>query len=57
MVEGTRTCSRLAKEGGAERFVHMSALGTSEETKDLVPYYGAKWAAWSRTSRARASRT
>ena len=21
----------------------MSALGTSEETKDLVPYYGAKW--------------
>ena len=25
------------------RFVLMSALGTSEETKDLVPYYGAKW--------------
>src|SRR5206468_12837375 len=24
--------------------VLMSALGTSEETKDLVPYYGAKWA-------------
>jgi uncharacterized protein YbjT (DUF2867 family) len=23
--------------------VHMSALGTSEQTKDLVPYYGAKW--------------
>src|SRR5205823_9548674 len=22
---------------------HMSALGTSEETKDLVPYYRAKW--------------
>jgi uncharacterized protein YbjT (DUF2867 family) len=21
----------------------MSALGTSEESKDLVPYYGAKW--------------
>ncbi len=21
----------------------MSALGTTEETKDLVPYYGAKW--------------
>ena len=21
----------------------MSALGTSEETKELVPYYGAKW--------------
>ena len=25
------------------RFVLMSALGTSEETKDLVPYYHAKW--------------
>ena len=25
------------------RFVQMSALGASEETKDLVPYYGAKW--------------
>jgi uncharacterized protein YbjT (DUF2867 family) len=23
--------------------VHMSALGTSEQTKDLVPYYRAKW--------------
>ena len=22
----------------------MSALGTSEETKDVVPYFGAKWA-------------
>ena len=21
----------------------MSALGTTEETKDIVPYYGAKW--------------
>ena len=25
------------------RFVLMSALGVSEETKDLVPYYRAKW--------------
>ena len=25
------------------RFVLMSALGTSEETKELVPYYRAKW--------------
>jgi len=24
--------------------VHMSALGTDETTKDLVPYYRAKWA-------------
>jgi uncharacterized protein YbjT (DUF2867 family) len=43
MVGGTRDLLRLAKEGGAKRFVHMSALGVSEETKDLVPYYGAKW--------------
>jgi NADH dehydrogenase len=43
MVGGTRDLLKLAKEGGAKRFVHMSALGTSEETKDLVPYFGAKW--------------
>ena len=50
MVGGTRDLLKLAKEGGAKRFVLMSALGTSEETKDLVPYYGAKWQR-SRTSR------
>jgi uncharacterized protein YbjT (DUF2867 family) len=43
MVGGTRDLLKLAKEGGAKRFVLMSALGTSEETKDLVPYFGAKW--------------
>ena len=43
MVDGTRHLLAAAKEGGATRFVHMSALGTSESTKDLVPYYGAKW--------------
>jgi uncharacterized protein YbjT (DUF2867 family) len=43
MVGGTRDLIKLAKEGGAKRWVHMSVLGTSEETKDLVPYYGAKW--------------
>ena len=43
MVEGTRSLLAAANEVGARRFVHMSALGTSEETKDLVPYYGAKW--------------
>jgi uncharacterized protein YbjT (DUF2867 family) len=43
MVDGTRSLLAAAKEGGAQRFVHMSALGTSDETKDLVPYYGAKW--------------
>jgi NADH dehydrogenase len=43
MVDGTRLLLAAAKDAGARRFVHMSALGTSEETKDLVPYYGAKW--------------
>jgi NADH dehydrogenase len=43
MVEGTRDLLAAAKDGGVRRFVHMSALGTTEATKDLVPYYGAKW--------------
>jgi uncharacterized protein YbjT (DUF2867 family) len=43
MVDGTRDLLAAAKEAGVQRFVHMSALGTSEQTKDLVPYYGAKW--------------
>jgi uncharacterized protein YbjT (DUF2867 family) len=43
MVDGTRDLLAAARDAGAGRFVHMSALGTSEETKDLVPYYGAKW--------------
>jgi uncharacterized protein YbjT (DUF2867 family) len=43
MGQGTRDLLAAAKEGRVGRFVHMSALGTSEESKDLVPYYGAKW--------------
>jgi NADH dehydrogenase len=43
MVEGTNHLLAAAKEAGVKRFVHMSALGTSEETKDLVPYFRAKW--------------
>jgi NADH dehydrogenase len=43
MVEGSRNLLAAAKEAGVRRFVLMSALGTTEETKDLVPYYGAKW--------------
>jgi uncharacterized protein YbjT (DUF2867 family) len=43
MVEGTRDLLAAAKDAGVRRFVHMSALGTSEASKDLVPYYGAKW--------------
>ena len=43
MVDGTRDLLAASKEAGVSRFVQMSALGTTEETKDLVPYYGAKW--------------
>ena len=44
MVDGTRSLLDAAKAAGVQRFVLMSALGTTEETKDAVPYYGAKWA-------------
>ncbi len=44
MIEGTQSLLDAAKAAGVKRFVLMSALGTTEETKDLVPYYGAKWA-------------
>ena len=43
MEQGTRDLVAASKETGARRFVLMSALGTTEETKDLVPYYHAKW--------------
>jgi uncharacterized protein YbjT (DUF2867 family) len=43
MVDGTRYLIAGSKEAEVGRFVHMSALGTSEQTKDLVPYYRAKW--------------
>jgi NADH dehydrogenase len=43
MEEGTRDLLADARQAGVGRFVLMSALGTSEETKDLVPYYHAKW--------------
>ena len=43
MERGTRDLVAAAKEAGVRRFVLMSALGTSEETKDLVPYFHAKW--------------
>jgi NADH dehydrogenase len=43
MEQGTRDLLEATREAGAERFVLMSALGTDERTKDLVPYYGAKW--------------
>jgi NADH dehydrogenase len=44
MTQGTEHLVRAAKDAGVERFVLMSALGTSETTKDVVPYFAAKWA-------------
>ena len=43
MEQGTRDLVAAAKGAGVQRFVLMSALGTDEQTKDLVPYYHAKW--------------
>jgi uncharacterized protein YbjT (DUF2867 family) len=43
MINGTRDLLAAAREADVGRFVQMSALGTSEETKNLVPYYHAKW--------------
>jgi uncharacterized protein YbjT (DUF2867 family) len=43
MEQATRDLVTAAKEAGVRRFILMSALGASEETKDLVPYYHAKW--------------
>ncbi|HEX6680023.1 MAG TPA: NAD(P)H-binding protein [Gaiellaceae bacterium] len=43
MEQGTRDLVEAAEQAGVTRFVLMSALGTSAETKDLVPYDHAKW--------------
>ena len=43
MSRGTRDLLAAAKSAGVRRFVLMSALGTNERTKDLVPYFRAKW--------------
>jgi uncharacterized protein YbjT (DUF2867 family) len=43
MTGGTRNVIAAAHDAGIERFVLMSALGTTETTKDLVPYWRAKW--------------
>ena len=43
MVQGTRNVIDAAKAAGIRRFVLMSALGTSEETKDLSLYFSSKW--------------
>jgi NADH dehydrogenase len=44
MSAATRDLVLAAQSAGVRRVVLMSALGTSEETKDLVPYFKAKWA-------------
>jgi NADH dehydrogenase len=43
MVEGTRNLVAAAKDAGVRRIVLASALGLSEQTKDAVPYFAAKW--------------
>jgi uncharacterized protein YbjT (DUF2867 family) len=43
MIDGTRNLLAAAKDEGIGRFVLMSALGTSGQTKDLTPYFNAKW--------------
>jgi uncharacterized protein YbjT (DUF2867 family) len=44
MTRGTQNVIAAAKGAGSERFVLMSALGTNVTTKDVVPYFGAKFA-------------
>jgi uncharacterized protein YbjT (DUF2867 family) len=43
MEQGTRDLVSAAKDAGVKRFVLMSALGTGEDSKDLVAYYHGKW--------------
>ena len=43
MAQGTRDLVAAAKDAGVSRFVLMSALGTGPKSKDLTPYFKAKW--------------
>jgi NADH dehydrogenase len=43
MTVGTQNLIAAAGAVGVERFVLMSALGTSEAAGETVPYYAAKW--------------
>jgi uncharacterized protein YbjT (DUF2867 family) len=52
MTQGTLHCIEAARETGIERFVLMSALGTSEATKNTVPYFASKWAMEQETVRS-----
>jgi NADH dehydrogenase len=44
MTVGTQNLLGAAKAEGVQRFVLMSALGTSETAAQTVPYFAAKWA-------------
>jgi uncharacterized protein YbjT (DUF2867 family) len=52
MTLGTKNLVAASKDAGVERFVLMSALGTSETTKDTIPYFAAKWAMEQETVRS-----
>jgi NADH dehydrogenase len=52
MTQGTKDLIAASKDAGVERFVLMSALGTSEQTKDTVPYFASKWAMEQETVRS-----
>jgi uncharacterized protein YbjT (DUF2867 family) len=43
MARGTRDLVEASRGAGVRRFILMSALGTSPETKELTPYFRAKW--------------
>jgi uncharacterized protein YbjT (DUF2867 family) len=43
MTDGTAALLAAAQAAGVSRFVQMSALGTTEQSKDTVPYFKAKW--------------
>ncbi|MBA3717346.1 MAG: complex I NDUFA9 subunit family protein [Actinobacteria bacterium] len=44
MTRGTEDLVIAAARGGVRRFVLMSALGTSESSRELTPYFRSKWA-------------
>jgi len=44
MTRATQDLAVAAAEAGVRRFVLMSALGVSEQTRTLTPYFAAKWA-------------
>jgi uncharacterized protein YbjT (DUF2867 family) len=43
MSEGTRNVVAAAQDAGVRRFVLASALGLDERSKNVVPYFAAKW--------------